>query len=436
MIKRIMVVGGGTGGHLFPGIAVVEELRRRNPQVEVLFVGTQRGIEARVLPRLGEKLATVDVRPWLGRQPLELVRNVAMLPMALSQAGTLLRQFKPQLVLGLGGYTAGPVLLLAAIMRIPTALLEQNAHVGLTNRLLSSTVGRAYLTYPETLPQFGAAKGRVLGNPVRRAFVEAAQLALHDPAGVEARAKRVLVLGGSQGAKTLNEVVPVALALSSVSSQGVSVLHQTGDTMLDEVRRRYRGLGVNAEVVSFIDDMSRAYASASLVIARAGATTLAELCAIGKPSILIPYPHAAEDHQAKNALAMERAGAALAIRESELTAEGLATQVRELLLGRSRRRDMADSARKLGRPEAAAAIVDDLCAFLGVPVDGGAPSDGGGEKAAGEGGGDSSSAPTGAQASGAELMPFQSRAVRRQRVRRAPLRVRTVERSPVIQITG
>ncbi|HET8935567.1 MAG TPA: glycosyltransferase, partial [Polyangiales bacterium] len=140
MIERVMVVGGGTGGHLFPGIAVVEELRRRNPQVQVMFVGTERGIENRVLPRLGEKLSLVDVRPWLGRSPLQLARNVAILPKAVAQATGLLRQWKPQLVLGLGGYTAGPVLMLAAAMRIPTALLEQNAHVGLTNRLLSNTV--------------------------------------------------------------------------------------------------------------------------------------------------------------------------------------------------------------------------------------------------------------------------------------------------------
>jgi UDP-N-acetylglucosamine--N-acetylmuramyl-(pentapeptide) pyrophosphoryl-undecaprenol N-acetylglucosamine transferase len=430
MIKRIMVVGGGTGGHLFPGIAVVEELRRRNPQVEVLFVGNARGIEARVLPRLGEQLSTIDVRPWLGRSPFELARNVALLPKAVSQAGALLRSFKPELVLGLGGYTAGPVLLLAAAMRLPTALLEQNAHVGLTNRLLGSTVGRAYLTYPETLPQFGATKGRVLGNPVRRAFVEAAQLALHDPAGVEARARRVLVLGGSQGAKTLNEIVPVALALSNMSTQGVSVLHQTGDAMLDEVRRRYRGLGVNAEVVSFIDDMARAYASASLVIARAGATTLAELCAIGKASILIPYPHAAEDHQAMNALAMERAGAAIAIREDELTAEFLAARVREMLRGNQQRRTMAEAARRLGRPEAAAAIVDDLCAWLGMPTDG-AASDDGTQPLSAASSGDAAGGSTSDKFSEVHV---PRAVVRRPKVRRAPLRVRPIE-IPV-DITG
>jgi UDP-N-acetylglucosamine--N-acetylmuramyl-(pentapeptide) pyrophosphoryl-undecaprenol N-acetylglucosamine transferase len=194
--------------------------------------------------------------------------------------------------------------------------------------------------------------------------------------------------------------------------------------MLDEVRRRYRGLGVNAEVVTFIDDMARAYASASLVIARAGATTLAELCAIGKPSILIPYPHAAEDHQAKNALAMERAGAAIAIRESELTAEGLASQVRELLLGRSRRRDMADAARKQGRPEAAAAIVDDLCAFLGVPADGAADGGGGGEKPLAP---SAETSPASGAGKAETSTNLRTGNVRRPRVRRAPLRIRPVE---------
>jgi UDP-N-acetylglucosamine--N-acetylmuramyl-(pentapeptide) pyrophosphoryl-undecaprenol N-acetylglucosamine transferase len=433
MIERVMVVGGGTGGHLFPGIAVVEELRRRNPRVEVLFVGTERGIETRVLPRLGEKLALVDVRPLLGRSALQLARNVAVLPKAAMQAANLLREWKPQLVIGLGGYAAGPVLMLAAALRIPTALLEQNAHVGLTNRLLARAVGRAYLTYAQTQPQFGD-KARVLGNPVRRAFVEAAQRAAHDPAGVEARAKRVLVLGGSQGAKTLNEVVPLALALASVSSRGVSVLHQTGESMVETVRRRYQELGVDAEVVGFIDDMTRAYASASLVIARAGATTLAELCAIGKPSILIPFPHAAEDHQMKNALAMEQAGAAIAIGESVLTAEGLADNVRELLVGRAQRRAMGDAARALGRPEAAAAIVDDLCAYLGLPADGGAGSGGSGGPDAESRDEDEPGTRSTAQIELPCAAHVQAASVRRTRVRRAPMRVRPVEQA--LPVTG
>lgn len=424
MIERIVVAGGGTGGHLFPGIAVVEELRRRNPELQVLFVGTERGIENRVLPKLGEKLAHVDVRPLLGRSPMQLVKSVSLLPRSAMQAVSLLREHKPQLVLGLGGYAAGPVLLAAAGMRVPTALLEQNAHVGFTNRMLARTVGRAYLTYQETAAHFGD-KGRVLGNPVRRSFVEAAQLASHDPAGASARARRVLVLGGSQGAKTLNEVVPLALALANVSAQGVTVLHQTGETMVDDVRRRYRGQGVEAEVVPFIDDMARAYASASLVIARAGATTLAELCAIGKPSILIPYPHAAEDHQAKNAFAMERAGAAIALREEELSAEGLAGTVRELIRATSKRRDMAEAARKLGRPDAAAAIVDDLYAWLGMPVDG-VPDPGRAPSV--------TPPAAGSVPPGVETSSSVRRGSRRPKVRRAELRVRPLELP--IDITG
>ncbi len=427
MIERIVVAGGGTGGHLFPGVAVVEELRRRNPDLQVLFVGTERGIETRVLPKLNEKLELIDVKPLLGRSPLQLVKNLSLLPRSAAQALALLRAHKPQLVLGLGGYAAGPMLLAAAGLRIPTALLEQNAHVGFTNRMLSRTVGRAYLTYEQTASHFGA-KARVLGNPVRRTFVEAAQLASHDPAGVEARARRVLVLGGSQGAKTLNEVVPLALALANVSAQGVTVLHQTGEAMVDEVRKRYRGQGVDADVVSFIDDMARAYASASLVIARAGATTLAELCAIGKPSVLIPYPHAAEDHQAKNAFAMERAGAALALREEELTAEDLAAQVRDLLRATAKRRGMADAARRLGRPDAAAAIVDDLYAWLGLPVDG-VPEAGPGSNAAAP---SAASVPPGADASASNTST--RRQSRRPKVRRAELRLRPLDVS--LDITG
>jgi UDP-N-acetylglucosamine transferase subunit ALG13 len=249
----------------------------------------------------------------------------------------------------------------------------------------------------------------------------------------------------------------------------MSVLHQTGESQVDAVKGRYRELGVDAEVVPFIDDMARAYASASLVIARAGATTLAELCAIGKPSILIPYPHAAEDHQMKNARAMEQAGAALAISESALSAEGLAKQVRALLVGRSERQAMADAARTLGRPEAAAAIVDDLCTYLGVPVDGGTGTGGQGEsypQGSADSGARSSAqvslssleiaaqsqtqsaienafaadgvsvdAAEGLDAAAPAHYPYQGMltrpAVRKPRVRRAPLRVRAVDHALV-----
>lgn len=369
MIRRIIVAGGGTGGHLFPGIAVVEELRRRQPDVEVTFVGTAKGIEARVIPERGERLELIDVAPLKGRTARELMRSLLMLPGACSQAFGVIGKHRPDLVIGVGGYASGPMLLAAAARGVPTAILEQNAHVGLTNRVLAPIAGRAYVAWEEAAAQIGQRRAKLLGNPVRRAFVDAARAALSDPDGFEARSRKILVLGGSQGARVLNETVPAALADLDLASRGVEVLHQTGAAMRDAVEARYRELGVPAEVVSFVDDMAKAYATATLVIARAGATTLAELCAIGRPSILVPYPYAADDHQARNAEALERAGAAVAIREDVLTAERLASEARALLDDAERRKRMAEAARKHGRPDAAAAIVDDLFGWLGGPTE-------------------------------------------------------------------
>lgn len=364
MSRKVIVAGGGTGGHLFPGIAVVEELRRRDPSVEVLYVGTERGIEARVIPARGERFEAMEVTPLKGQSPLALIKSVARLPGALGRATALVRDFGPDLVLGVGGYASGPLLMGASRLGVPTALLEQNAHVGLTNRLLSGRVGRAYITFEETAARFGESRSRLVGNPVRREFVTAAQRALTDPSGFEARATDILILGGSQGARALNQTVPEALALAGLKESRVRILHQTGKAMRDEVAARYGELGLNAEVTPFIDDMARAYANAAIIIGRAGATTLAEICAVGRPAVLIPFPFAADDHQGKNAEALEAAGAAVCVREEVLTPEKLAELVRHLMSDPERRRSMSNAARGRGRPDAAAAIVDDLCDWL------------------------------------------------------------------------
>lgn len=361
MTKRIIVAGGGTGGHLFPGIAVVEELRRR-VGADVLFVGTQRGIESRVLPPRGERLETLEISPLKGRSTGELVRSLGRIPGAMARAASLVRRHRADLVIGVGGYAAGPVLAAAAAMGTPTALLEQNARVGLTNRMLAPIVGRAYLTFDETARLFGG-RARVVGNPVRREFALAARRAAVDPIGFESRADTVLVMGGSQGAKALNEIVPTALGAMNLHKH--RVVHQTGEAMRDEVAARYRELGVEAEVVSFIDDMAAVYSRASVVIARAGATTLAELCAIGRPALLVPYPYAADDHQYVNAKALESEDAAICVRESDLSVHLLVEKLGDLLADPNRRRGMAEAARALGKPDAAASIVDDLCSWLG-----------------------------------------------------------------------
>jgi len=365
MIQRIMVAGGGTGGHLFPGLAVVEELRRRVPGLEVKFVGTARGIEARILPNRGEAVALLKVTPLKGQGVGTRFKSFARIPTAMKEASSLMRDFEPDLVLGVGGYASGPVLLSAALSGRPTALLEQNAHVGMTNRILARFVDRAYISFERTEAVFGKRKSRLTGNPVRHEFIEHARLALADPEGFESRARTVLVLGGSQGAKKLNEDVPRALAQAGMASRNLEVVHQTGESMRDEVEAIYRELGIRARVVTFIDEIARAYSNAALVIARAGATTLAELCAIGRPSILIPYPFAADDHQAKNAEALEEQGASICIRESELEVETLGSLVGGLLDDPAKRRAMSHAARAHGRPDAAAAIVDDMMGWLG-----------------------------------------------------------------------
>ena len=365
MIERIMVAGGGTGGHLFPGLAVVEELRRRVPDLDVRFVGTARGIEARILPERGETLDLLQVTPLKGQGVGARFKSFARIPTAMKEASALMRDFDPDLVLGVGGYASGPVLLAASLSGRPTAILEQNARVGMTNKILARFVDRAYISFAQTEAVFGKAKSRLTGNPVRHDFVEHARLALADPEGFESRARNILVLGGSQGARKLNEDVPRALAKAGLGSRGLQVVHQTGESMRDEVEATYRELGIAAKVVTFIDDMARAYSNAALVVARAGATTLAELCAIGRPSILVPFPFAADDHQTKNARALEEQGASICIRESDLDADELGDTVKALLDDAGRRRQMAESAREHGRPDAAAAIVDDMLGWLG-----------------------------------------------------------------------
>ncbi|MGB8222862.1 MAG: undecaprenyldiphospho-muramoylpentapeptide beta-N-acetylglucosaminyltransferase [Polyangiales bacterium] len=365
MIRRIMVAGGGTGGHLFPGLAVVEELRRRVPGLDVKFVGTARGIEARILPGRGEALDLLKVTPLKGQGTAARIKSFARIPTAMIEAASLMRDFGPDLVLGVGGYASGPVLLAASLSGRPTALLEQNAHVGMTNRILAPFVERAYITFEQTEAVFGKRKSRLTGNPVRHEFVEHARLAIADPEGFESRARTVLVLGGSQGARKLNEDVPRALALAGIADRGIEVVHQTGESMRDEVEATYRALGIRARVVTFIEEIARAYSNAALVVARAGATTLAELCAIGRPSILIPFPFAAEDHQAKNAKALEDRNASICIREEELEVGALGNLIRGLLDDPAKRQAMARAARDHGRPDAAAAIVDDMLGWIG-----------------------------------------------------------------------
>ncbi len=357
----MLIAGGGTGGHLFPGLALAEELLLRKQGHQVLFVGTRRGIEFRQVPRAGFDLELIEVGGLKGKGLWGWIRGLLRLPRALWQSLRILRRFAPDVVVGVGGYASGPVLLSAALKRMPTVVLEQNALPGMTNRLLGKLVRRVLIAFPQAQPFFPARKVSLLGNPVRQALAENILQHRQELTGL-----RVLVFGGSQGAQTLNQVVPEAMALVQEQVTDLELMHQTGEAQREAVTRRYQELSLSAQVLAFIDDMAQAYRQADLVICRAGATTVAELALCRRASLLIPYPLAADNHQEINAQALVQAGAAVMIREADLSAEKLAAEVVAILGDRERREKMESAAASVGRPEAARDICEVCLEMTGL----------------------------------------------------------------------
>jgi UDP-N-acetylglucosamine--N-acetylmuramyl-(pentapeptide) pyrophosphoryl-undecaprenol N-acetylglucosamine transferase len=348
----VVVAGGGTGGHLYPGIAVAREILARRPGARVTFAGTARGIEARVLPREGFELDVIRSGGLKGKSLGARLKGVALLPLSAADAWRLVSRRRPRLVIGVGGYSSGPVVAVAALRRIPTLLLEQNAVPGLTNRLLARLVRAAAVTYDSTLPYFGG-KGFVAGNPVRAEF-------LRVDGGPRDRAPdaalRVLIFGGSQGAHAINLAAVEAAEKLAASPRPLAVTHQTGERDVAMVREGYRRAGLDARVEPFLFEMDREMRAADLVVSRAGATTLAEITAAGKPSILVPLPTATDDHQRKNASVLAKAGAAEVIDQRELSGNRLAIGIFALAADPEGLRRMSEAARRLARPDAAAVI--------------------------------------------------------------------------------
>jgi len=350
---RLLIAGGGTGGHLFPGVAIAEELRARDPDAAVRFVGTERGIEARVLPKLGWDLARIEISGLKTVGALGAIRGALRIPGALWQSRRLIKEFKPDVVVGVGGYASGPVVLMARLMGIPTAICEQNSIPGLTNKILGRLVRRVFLMFEESKRFFSPKKVALSGNPVRRGLLTAfaeSQAAPHE-------LPRVFVCGGSLGATKVNEIASEAL-IALARDRKLSVVHQTGAADVDKIRARYAEAGLDAEVHAFIDQMVTQYLAADVVVSRAGATTLAELAIAGKPAVLVPYPFAADNHQELNAREMADAGAAVMYRQVDLTPAILAQTLGELLGDRDRRAQMGSAMKALARPGAAATIVD------------------------------------------------------------------------------
>ena len=341
-MKTILIMAGGTGGHIFPGLAVADEMRAAG--WEVVWMGARGGMEERLVPPRGYRTAWIRARAARGKGLLQKVLLPANLLLSFWESARHLRRIRPHVVLGLGGYVAFPGGMMASLLDRPLALHEQNAIAGLANRVLSTVSDKVMVAFPGALK-----KAEWTGNPVR------ADIAAIVPPEDRFRGRegplRILVVGGSLGAQALNEAMPKALALLP---EKPVVVHQSGEKHLEALRRHYAEAGVQGELVAFIDDMARRYAEADLVICRAGAVTIAELSAGGMPSILVPFPFAVDDHQTANAGFLADAGAAILVQQRELTAEKLAQLIRSL--DRAQLLRMASKARALGKPDAARVV--------------------------------------------------------------------------------
>ena len=362
---RVVIAGGGTGGHLYPGIAVARELMARDAGAQVTFAGTAAGIESRVLPREGLTLDVIRSSGLKGKSLATRVRAALQLPASFADAWGVISRRRPQLVIGVGGYSSGPVVLAAALRGVATMVLEQNAVPGLTNRLLAPFVRAAAVTYDSTRSFFGE-KAVVSGNPVRPEFFrEPGPSAREADANDGSAVVRVLVFGGSQGAHAVNVAMVEAAAELAAHRPHLRVTHQTGERDVEMVRAGYRTAGIQADVEPFFYDMGRQLGNADLIVCRAGATTLAEVAAAGKAAILIPLPTATDDHQRKNAEVWSRVGAAEMVLQEHTTGSALAKQILALAADETARTRMARAAQLLARPDAAKVIVDRALELIG-----------------------------------------------------------------------
>jgi UDP-N-acetylglucosamine--N-acetylmuramyl-(pentapeptide) pyrophosphoryl-undecaprenol N-acetylglucosamine transferase len=349
-VARTLLVGaGGTGGHLYPGIAVADELVRRDAATRVVFAGTPRGLESRLVPRAGYALELLPILPLNGVGVARALVGLAALPRGLWRAFALVRRERPFAVLGVGGYAGGPVVLAAALAGVRTVILEPNATPGFTNRVLGPFVRHAACAYEQARAAFGA-KGVLTGNPVRGALAALPPREHRPPL-------RLLAFGGSQGSRVLNDALVAALQ-ALPGPERLLIVHQTGEAMREQVAAAYAAAGRPAEVLAYLDDMPARLAEADLVLSRSGATTCAELAAAGKAALLVPFARAADDHQRVNARAFEAAGAARMLEERDLDGTSLARAIAALIAEPAALADMERAARGLARGDAAARVAD------------------------------------------------------------------------------
>jgi UDP-N-acetylglucosamine--N-acetylmuramyl-(pentapeptide) pyrophosphoryl-undecaprenol N-acetylglucosamine transferase len=352
---RAILAGGGTGGHVIPALSIANQLKK-SYDAEVLFIGTARGIENRLVPAAGFPLQLVRVGALKNVSLTTRLKTAFDLPRALWDAGRMLNQFAPDVVIGVGGYASGPAMLAALVKHIPTLAFEPNVVPGFANRVVARFVSGAAVHFEETAKYFRHAE--VTGVPVRQAFFEIAP----KPGGTPT----LLVFGGSQGAHAINDAMIRCLPVLRREAPGIHILHQTGERDYNDALAAYQSLGESAEVFKFIEDMPAAFARADLLVCRSGASTVAEIAAAGKPAVLVPFPRAADDHQRVNAEALARHGAAVVVEESKLEGVWLAETIAALLQDSQRLQQMSHAARELAHPNAAHDIATMAARVAGI----------------------------------------------------------------------
>ncbi len=351
---KIIIAGGGTGGHLFPGVAIAEEFMKRNEKHSVLFMGTERGLEGRILRDMGFQLHTIDIKGIRGKGLLKSLGGLLKIPVSMAQSASIIRNFCPDIVIGVGGYASGPAVMMACCMGKKTVIAEQNAVPGLTNKILGKFVDKVFVTFSETGRRFSRKKVVITGNPVREGFIKKEEKERHPGDKFT-----LLIFGGSQGASGINRAVVDSLPYLEKMSNGLKIVHQTGRADAHKVSKAYTDYHMDAEVFPFINNMAYAHDSADLLICRSGATTIAEITVSGKAAILIPFPFAVGDHQRLNARLLVDAGAAEMILERDLDGKKVAQIIERLYHDRERIKQMEDKSRMLGNTKAAADIVDE-----------------------------------------------------------------------------
>jgi UDP-N-acetylglucosamine--N-acetylmuramyl-(pentapeptide) pyrophosphoryl-undecaprenol N-acetylglucosamine transferase len=353
-VKTLMIAGGGTGGHIYPAIAIAREYIARDASWNVVFVGTQRGLEKTIVPKAGFPLEFIDVAGLKGMRGLNLLRNLGRLPLGFIQAWKHVGRHRPNVVLGVGGYSSGPVLVAAALRGIPTIIHEANAFPGLANRVLARWTTTVAVAFAEALPRMKRKDGVVTGNPIRKEFFD-----LGAKPQTKSDRQRLLIFGGSQGSRVLNEAMTGALLFLARLKDKLEIVHQTGPNDLPKVQESYRQSAfADARVVPYLDPIADEIAAADLVVCRAGAMTIGELAAIGRASVLVPFGAATNNHQELNARVVEKAGGAVVITEGELSPERLAQTITDVLADPHRADRMGAAAKELAVRDATKSIVD------------------------------------------------------------------------------